>query len=344
MRNLIFLLAVLLFTNCRSTNYVTLTVTEPAPVTLPASMKRIGTINRSLATDKKPLLEKVDEVLSAEGKNLDKDGAQKAILGLNEELKKNERLVDVQYLADEKCEGSKFGTFPEPVSWEQISELCTKYGLDGLISLEYYDTDSKINYSTAQVFVQNPLGLKVPALEHRAAANTIIKTGWRIYDKAGRTIIDEFNLTGNATVVGKGINPVSAAAAITDRKDAVNRESYNLGLSYAQSIVPYQTKVSRTYYVRGNDKFKAAKRRAQTGNWEGAAELWMEETKNPNAKIAGRAFYNMAIIHEIRGDIGRAQRCARQAYEDFDNKSALRYLNLLKNREKRLARLAYQRQ
>jgi hypothetical protein len=102
--------------------------------------------------------------------------------------------------------------------------------------------------------------------------------------------------------------------------------------------------VSRTYYVRGNDKFKAAKRRAQTGNWDGAAELWIQETKNPNAKIAGRAFYNMAIIQEIRGDMERAKGCAKQAYEDFGNKPALQYLNVLKNREKRLERLAYQGQ
>ncbi|WP_423148407.1 DUF6340 family protein [Rubrolithibacter danxiaensis] len=344
MRNLILVLLVPFLSNCRSTNYVTLTVTEPAPVTLPMSMKRIGIINRSLPGSKKPILEKVDEVLTAEGKNLDKDGSVKAMIGLNEELGKNERLTDVQYLAGEKCEASNFGVFPEPLSWDRIAEICTKYQLDGLFSLESYDTDSKINYSTANVLLKNPIGLKVPTIEHQAAAKTIIKTGWRIYDNNSRTIIDEFNMTGNVSMTGKGINPVAAASAITGRKEAVNQESYKLGQSYAWSIEPYKTRVSRIYYVRGNDKFKTAKRRAQTGNWDGAAEMWTRETKNPNAKIAGRALYNMAIIQEIRGNMEGAQDYAKQAYENFDNNRALQYLNVLKNRSKRLERLAYQRQ
>lgn len=49
----------------------------------------------------------------------------------------------------------------------------------------------------------------------------------------------------------------------------------------------------------GSINFKIAKRRAQTGNWEGAAGLWMTELNNPKAKITGRAYYNMAISNEL---------------------------------------------
>ena len=346
MKNLIILLlsALSFLTGCRSTNIVTLTVTEPAPVSIPASMKRIGTINRTALTEEKQILEKVDQVLSAEGKNLDRDGAIKTMTGLIEELKRNDRFLDVRYLEDENLENSSFGVFPEAVSWEKIAEVCDRNNLEGLISLEYYDTDSRINYSTKQVNLQNPLGIKIPALEHHAAANTIIKTGWRIYDNNNKVIIDKFNITGQVATIGKGINPVSAASAITGRKEAVNQESYKIGQSYAQSIVPYNTKVTRTYYVRGNENFKLAKRKAQTGNWDSAAEIWMNETKSSKSKVAGRALYNMAIINEIDGQIERAITCAQRSYEDFDNKSALRYLNVLKNRKARIRILEHQQQ
>lgn len=56
----------------------------------------------------------------------------------------------------------------------------------------------------------------------------------------------------------------------------------------------------------------------------------MKETKNSKAKIAGRAFYNMSIIAEIDGQIERALTCAQRSYEDFDNKSARRYLECIK--------------
>lgn len=340
----ILLLAALGFISCRSTNYVTLTVTEPAPVTVPASLKKIGMINRAQRSDKKPVLEQIDQVLSVEGKNLDRDGALKAMTGLSEELKGNERFTDVQYLIDEHIEYSGPGVFPEPVSWDKIAGICNKYNLDGIIALEYYDTDSRISYSTAKVNLQNPIGLKVPALEHVATANTIIKTGWRLYDNTSKTIVDEFNLAGKVSTAGKGLNPVAAASAIIGRKEAVNQESYKIGQSYALSMMPYKTRVSRTYYVRGNETFKLAKRKAQTGNWDGAAELWIQETKNPKSKVAGRAMYNMAIINEIEGDLDRAITCAQRSYEDFGNKSALRYLNVLKYRNKRIRKLEYQQE
>lgn len=344
MRNLILLLLAFSLTRCRSTNIVTLTVTEPAPVTLPASMKRIGIINRSLQAGNKQILEKVDEVLSVEGKNLDKDGALRTIAGLNEELKRNSRFLDVRYMENEQFESSGFGVFTEPVSWEKIAEVCKKNNLDGVISLEFFDTDSRINYSTNQVNIQNPLGIKIPALEHQAAAKTIIKTGWRIYDNNDRNIIDKFDITGSVNTIGRGINPVKAVSAIVNRKEAVNQESYNIGQSYALSIVPYASKVSRTYYVRGNDSFKRAKRKAQTGNWDDAAQIWRKETNSSKSKIAGRALYNMAIINEIHGDMESEIACAQRSYEDFNNKSALQYVNVLKNRGKRIRLLERQQQ
>jgi hypothetical protein len=102
--------------------------------------------------------------------------------------------------------------------------------------------------------------------------------------------------------------------------------------------------VRRDYYVRGSDNFKVAKRRAQTGNWAGAADLWYAETQNPRAKIAGRAHYNMAIINEIEGNLDEAIEWVRIAYEDFGDKRALRYLRTLQNRQARMETLRRQQQ
>jgi hypothetical protein len=52
----------------------------------------------------------------------------------------------------------------------------------------------------------------------------------------------------------------------------------------------------------------------------------------------------MAIINEINGDIDLAIECAQKSYEDFDNKLALLYLNILKNRKTRIKMLNHQQQ
>jgi hypothetical protein len=92
-------------------------------------------------------------------------------------------------------------------------------------------------------------------------------------------------------------------------------------------------RVPRIYYVRGNGNFKMAKRMARTGNWDGAAKLWQRETLNTKRKVAGRACYNMAIISEINGDLNEAIHWAQQAYENYNNRLALSYINILRNRQ-----------
>ena len=131
---------------------------------------------------------------------------------------------------------------------------------------------------------------------------------------------------------GKGINPVKAIEAVARRNEAVEELSRNIGYAYGSRLSPYKHRISRDYFVRGTDNFIVAKRRAQTGDWQGAAQLWEKELDNSKAKIAGRACYNMAIINEINGDLNAAMDWASKSYADYDNKDALRYLNILKYR------------
>jgi hypothetical protein len=336
-------IAAILFTMaCSSTNKMTMSVQEPAAVTLPHAMENIGVIDRSLTRSGSGIRETLDQVFSLKSSELDKNGAKAAVTGLTEELRKNDRFTSVT-LADVPRESSpSSGVFPAPLAWDYINEICREHGLDGLFSLEYYDTDSQISYTTQRVTLKGPLGVEIPGLEHIAEVRTTIKTGWRIYDLAGRNIIDEFVTAETVVTSGRGINPAEAAKAITGRTEAVQTVSGNVGTFYARSVLPYWTRVSRDYYVRGNDSFKIARRRAQTGNWDGAAELWHRETGNRKAKIAGRAHYNMAIINEINGNLDEAIDLAGIAYEDYGDKNALRYLRTLQNRKSRADQLRRQ--
>ena len=92
-------------------------------------------------------------------------------------------------------------------------------------------------------------------------------------------------------------------------------------------------RVSRYYYVRGDDSFKLATRMARTGNWDGAAKIWQQATNSASGKVAGRACYNMAIISEINGDLPGAIQWAQKAYENYGNRLALSYVSVLKNRQ-----------
>jgi len=328
----LFLLLLLsgLLLSCK-TNQLYLNVTEPAPVTVPSYVKKVGVINRSMPTDETKAIDVIDKALSLEGVDLDKEGAMESIQGLSDELLANERFTEVKTLSNIDFRTPRLTLFPVPLTWAIVEQICKESNTDALFSLEKFDTDTRVTYSNRKVDIKTPLGV-IPGLEHQADVETIVKTGWRIYDPAGKAILDEFIYNESIVSTGRGINPLMAVAALKGRKAAVNEVSNKAGHGYAMRIVPYRLRVMRDYFVKGNDNFKIAKRRAQMGNWDSAGELWLKETENPKMKIAGRAAYNMAIINEINGDVDTALEWAAKSYQDYNIKQAREYVNILKNR------------
>jgi hypothetical protein len=327
----LILVVILALASCK-TQQLYLNVVEPAPVTVPPYIKSVGVINRSVPTDETKTLDVLDKALSLEGVNLDKDGAMESIRGLSDELLTNTRFNEVKTLNDIDFRTSALTDFPTPLTWEIVEKICTETKTDALFSLEKFDTDTHLNYSTRKVDMKTPLGT-IPGIEHQANMETLIKTGWRIYDPSAKLILDEYIYNESVVFSGRGINPLLAVKALVGRKDAVNQVSNKAGHGYAMRIIPYRLRVMRDYYVKGTNNFKIARRKAQVGKWDEAGTLWEKETTNSSSRISGRACYNMAIINEINGDLDSALKWAQKSYEDTNNKLALRYVRILQNRQ-----------
>jgi hypothetical protein len=324
--------AILILGSCSSTNTLTLSVTEPALVYLPSEIKTAGIINRSLPSEKNAELDQFQKVLTIEGKNLDRDGARVSITGLHDELLNNKLFSEVRIIDNINAMSPGLGIFPAALSWNIIDQICYEKNVDAIYELSSFDTDTKIDYQAVQVQMDGPLGIKIPAIEHRATVTTFIKTGWRIYDPVNKIVQDEFFADKQVVIRGAGINPMRALEAVKRRNESVLQMSNTIGRDYAIRILPYRIRVTREYYVKGTNNFETAKRKAQTGDWDGAAVLWEKEVPNPDGKVAGRACYNMAIINEINGDLNAAIDWASKSYVDYNDKEALEYLNLLRSR------------
>lgn len=329
----LFLLYTILNIGCSATNGLTMDATQPSPVYLNKNVKRVGIINRSIPDKKYEAFDAIDKILTAEGKELDKKGSITIIENLKSELEKTGRMESVILI--DSVDTKKYGIdqFSAELPWTKINEICKKNQVDAVYELSYFDTDSKISYRTINSQVNNNLGIKIPLIEHEATVNTLIKSGWRIYDNIDQQVRDVYSSANTITTSGRGINPVKAFEAILTRKDAVLHASKNMGIDYTYRIFPYKIRVSRDYYVKGTNNFEIGRRRAQAGKWDSAAELWLLETNNKDPKIAGRACYNMAIINEINGDLDKAIEWATKSYTDYGDKLALNYINILKNRK-----------
>ena len=176
------LLAITVLGACSSTNTLTLNVTEPTPVYLPSTIKAIGIINSSLPSDKNKELDQIQKVLTIEGKDLDKDGAHQSVIGLQDELLNYKMFTEVNIIDNIDAMSPGLGIFPVTLSWDAIERICSENNVDAIFELSSFNTDSKIDYQAVQVQIAGPLGVKIPAIEHRATITTFIKTGWRIYD------------------------------------------------------------------------------------------------------------------------------------------------------------------
>jgi hypothetical protein len=331
-----FLITILMlsfsFISCKSAVY--LNVSEPAAVPIPKEINRVGIINRSYAAGNSKIAETIDKGISLEG-NLDQVGSTAAINGTFDQLTTNQRFEYITILDSIAVENRGIGTLPAPMDWQEVMAICDANDLSFLFVLEIYDTDTKISYSSRTVTKSTPLG-NVPLLEHTATSTTFIRSAWRMYDPASKQVIDEYFYDDQIAYSGRGINPVVAAAALLNREQAVKNISTNVGRHYATRIQPQVFRVNRTFWTKGSNNLRIARRRADVNDWDGAAEMWKKDMNSNKRKVAGRATHNMAIYYEIQGDVYKALEHAQKAYSDYNNKEARRYARILNNRIRRL--------
>ncbi len=329
---LIAVVLVVFLASCSATNRLTIGATEPAAVQLPKETQRVGIVNRSLPSKGNKTLDKIDRVLSAEGIDLDKKGAEAAISALASELSVIKNLEKIEIIKDVEALKNGLAVLPSSMTWEMVERLCEAYQVDVIFSLAFYDTDTRADYRITSMKLPNNLGINVDVPAQEVTLRTQVVNGWRIYDPQSKQILDEFLYNKNMVFRGRGINPIKAVEAITNRNEAVKEYSRNVGIAYAGRLVPRSIRISRNYYVRGSDNFKIAQRRAQAGDWKGAADLWKQELDNSKPRVAGRAYYNMAISMEINGDIDQAIQYASTSFTEFNNNMALNYIAILRNR------------
>jgi hypothetical protein len=302
------------FCACK-TEEVYFNVTEPAPVTIPYYVKKVGIINCSVLSDSNGVRKAIDNVISLKSAALDKDCSNECIRGLKDALVQSNIFKDVQFLDGVNIKSSYPGAFPPPLSWGKVEEICRSNNLDVLFSLELFHTGTRINLGAPGSFA------------------TTISLGWRIYDPQNKIVLDEYTMAQDLNFGGSGLIALDAVSALMNHKENVMGVSYQMGQSYTNRVLPYVIRVCHEFYINGSTNFKIARRMADAGDWNSAADLWNKETTNPKPKISARAYYNLAIINEMNGNVDSAIGLAQRAYETGGKRLALFYLNALRNRK-----------
>jgi|SRR6266700_2213146 len=154
---IIFIGIIAIFCSCSSTNLMSLSVMEPAPVSLPSNIKSIAIVNRSQASDQTKVFDAIHKALSLETAGLQREGAKASIRGLTDELQKNNRFTEVKYLNDLDLRTFGAGIFPNSLEWDSVEKICRENNVDALFALELFDTESKLTYGNGPANVINSI-------------------------------------------------------------------------------------------------------------------------------------------------------------------------------------------
>lgn len=319
---------------------ISFNVLAPAVVDIPTTIQSVAIIDRSVpGNEKKNILE---GILTGEGPDQDKLATQVALDGLNSMLQNSSRYQAVR--ASETMKGSETGRdFPVPLSWDIIEELCSKYEVDGIISLESYDSDFIVTNGSR--LVNKKLGertIKVPEFYANGVAK--VNLGFRFYDPAQRSIIDQFHFTHTMDWDVGGSTLQAAIEGLLNRNVALKEVSFNAGIIYGERISPAWFRVTRDYFTRGkgDPDLAAGARMMESNDWDRAIEALTRATEARHRKTRGRAAHNLAVVYEILGDLDQAKEWATTAWGVYKNKKSRDYGYILTLRIQERERLRQQ--
>lgn len=351
--SLFLFLAIIILGSCSKLTRISVQVIEPGAVFLNPNVKTVAIVNRSHPPQvaKKAII----GLFTGEGVLKDQKGSQSTLQGLNDFLKTNRRLSGK--LVTEEMIGSEHGgVFPPSMHPDTVAKLCKEYNADALVALEDYSANSAV--STAEKvanIAENGLhgglagmiqsGLEAATKQYSATQTATIKLGFRLYNTQGR-IIDQYTFTSSKNWTTDPYNNIRLANAnVYNSVNAINKTSYNAGITYARRLVPTYTWVYRNFYKRSkNAKMGVGSRMALASDWVGAAKIWEECVNELGRKKAGRAAFNLALSYEIRGDLNQAQQWCEKAYAYYKNKQAKYYAQILRQRVWEMQRVQKQMQ
>jgi hypothetical protein len=325
----LFLLA-FVFAGCSKYGYVTLNYPLNPEVYIPENIKSIALVNRSLTKDQDKKNTIIESIATGEIAGYDRFASDECLKGVFDNI--NGR-TDIKFIIPPKTRLYGTGTreTPELLDWKLVQSICASSEANALLVLETFDSNSDILATAVNDQVNTIIngGVPKPAVPNQIKMNVVCF--WRLYDPSSKTIIDQYQVTKNLTFSGVGRDFLSPPP------DALPNTAYAAGQEYIQRYLPGYYTVRRDLYKKGKgsakQQFKAAFRRAEVANWQGAIDAWSDIAKNANQKNAGRACLNIAVSYEVLGNTDLALQWVKKAYEDYDDKLARDYAKILLKRK-----------
>lgn len=336
--------ALFLLPSCMRT--ASMTVLQPAKFKLPEHIAKVAVVDRSKPSN--GWLNVLEGAFTGESIGQDRTSRQQAVAGLTEVLQRTPRFKVIN--TGIEMEGSRAGVnLPAPLEWSEVERICADNQADALVTIESFDTDNSINTKREVVRKDDKKGKATSVTRYDSRMRTSVRTGWRMYDPTTHTILDENVTDDEATDTGSGDTERAAISNLPSPVRVSRKIAYVCGQEYGMRIAPVYVQVNRQYYPKAKgfkDEMKRAAHYGESHDWGKAIAEWkaveQQAKGSGNKKAAGRAAYNMAVAAELQGNVDVALEWAKISWQNYGNKKARNYVQILLQRQSDDARAADQ--
>jgi hypothetical protein len=320
------LIAAFFFMLFSSSAWVKLTLIRPSEFVSPDNVKAIAIIDRNIQEE--TTRNKLEQIVTGEAFHQDDQAINRITEGFIEACSGTNRFQPVRTTERFKSNGTKT-SFPTPLDWNTVTDICNKYQTDALLSIEIFDTDFILTNSPVKINTKDNYGNVLPRVEFKATGVAVINVGIRLYDAANRVILDEYQTTRRLNFDAQTVTLQDAVNKLLDKVEAVNRASFDAGFIYGQRITPTYYQVTRYFFNNPKKKLGSGVRYSEVADWQSAINEWMKVVENGKRKHAGRAAFNIAVAYEVLGDLERAKIWAARSHTEFEEKEADEYYKML---------------
>lgn len=312
-----------------SSAWVKLTLIRPSELVLPEHIRMIAMIDRTKQEDIPQ--NKLEQLVTGEVFRQDEQAVIQVAEGFIDACSGMNRFQPVRTAERFTANGTK-STFPTPLDWETVSEICSRHQTDALLSVEIFDTDFILTNSPVKIETRDDAGKIHTRLEFRANGVAVINFGIRLYDAANRVILDEYQTAHRMNFDAQGSTLQAALNQLLDKVEAINQASFDAGFIYGQRITPTYYRVTRYFFDKPKKELGAGVRYSEVADWQGAIKAWSKVVDKGDRKDAGRAAYNIAVAWEVLGDLEMAKEWAARSHTEFEEKDADEYYKMLNYR------------
>ncbi len=234
--------------------------------------------------------------------------------------------------------------------------ICSDTQATGIVSLEQFIIDDSWDFSSREEevtesrtvtktvkgrTVEKEIDVTRDVVIHEATFTVKLDTRWTLYDCDGEAL-DSHSMVDNGEWTGEGSTRADAKLGTGQPKKLKATFLGTVGRKYRSRISPFTHHVLRLYYRWGSSEIRAGHSRVQEQDWGAAERLWTEAAKDSSKTLKAKAWHNLAVYHEQKGDLETALKYSKRAAKVLDTSWVRSYPDALEDRLKDDERLKKQ--